>query len=335
MKAIVFKTPGLPIQDPQSLLDMDLAKPTPGARDLLIEVKAIAVNPVDTKVRARSTSDQPQVLGWDAVGIVRQVGDEVTLFQPGDEVFYAGAIDRPGTYSEFHLVDERIVGHKPRSLDDASAAALPLTSITAWELLFDRLGVKKDGGKGQSLLIIGAGGGVGSILVQLASQLTNLTVIGTASRPETQNWVRELGADHVIDHSAPFAPQLDAVNVDTVDYVISLTHTDTYLPQIVEVLRPQGKLALIDDPQQLDVMPLKRKSLSLHWELMFTRSLYHTDDMIKQHHLLEDISRLVDSGVIKTTVAEHFGTINATNLKRAHELLESGKAKGKIVLEGF
>ncbi|MBX8532384.1 zinc-binding alcohol dehydrogenase family protein [Pseudomonas cichorii] len=335
MKAIVFKTPGLPIQDPQSLFDMDLPKPTPGGRDLLIEVRAIAVNPVDTKVRARSTSDQPQVLGWDAVGIVRQVGDEVSLFQPGDEVFYAGAIDRPGTYSEFHLVDERIVGHKPRSLDNASAAALPLTSITAWELLFDRLGVEKDGGKGQNLLVIGAGGGVGSILVQLASQLTNLTVIGTASRPETQNWVRELGAHHVIDHSTPFAPQLAAFKLDAVDYVISLTHTDTYLPQIVEVLRPQGKLALIDDPQQLDVMPLKRKSLSLHWELMFTRSLYHTDDMIKQHHLLEDISRLVDSGVIKTTVAEHFGTINAVNLKRAHELLESGKAKGKIVLEGF
>ncbi|MBX8577093.1 zinc-binding alcohol dehydrogenase family protein [Pseudomonas cichorii] len=335
MKAIVFKTPGLPIQDPQSLFDMDLPKPTPGGRDLLIEVRAIAVNPVDTKVRARSTSDQPQVLGWDAVGIVRQVGDEVSLFQPGDEVFYAGAIDRPGTYSEFHLVDERIVGHKPRSLDNASAAALPLTSITAWELLFDRLGVEKDGGKGQSLLVIGAGGGVGSILVQLASQLTDLTVIGTASRPETQNWVRELGAHHVIDHSIPFAPQLAAFKLNAVDYVISLTHTDTYLPQIVEVLRPQGKLALIDDPQQLDVMPLKRKSLSLHWELMFTRSLYHTDDMIKQHHLLEDISRLVDSGVIKTTVAEHFGTINAVNLKRAHELLESGKAKGKIVLEGF
>ncbi|MBX8514900.1 zinc-binding alcohol dehydrogenase family protein [Pseudomonas cichorii] len=335
MKAIVFKMPGLPIQDPQSLFDMDLPKPTPGGRDLLIEVRAIAVNPVDTKVRARSTSDQPQVLGWDAVGIVRQVGDEVSLFQPGDEVFYAGAIDRPGTYSEFHLVDERIVGHKPRSLDNASAAALPLTSITAWELLFDRLGVEKDGGKGQSLLVIGAGGGVGSILVQLASQLTDLTVIGTASRPETQNWVRELGAHHVIDHSIPFAPQLAAFKLNAVDYVISLTHTDTYLPQIVEALRPQGKLALIDDPQQLDVMPLKRKSLSLHWELMFTRSLYHTDDMIKQHHLLEDISRLVDSGVIKTTVAEHFGTINAVNLKRAHELLESGKAKGKIVLEGF
>ncbi|MBX8485534.1 zinc-binding alcohol dehydrogenase family protein [Pseudomonas cichorii] len=335
MKAIVFKMPGLPIQDPQSLFDMDLPKPTPGGRDLLIEVRAIAVNPVDTKVRARSTSDQPQVLGWDAVGIVRQVGDEVSLFQPGDEVFYAGAIDRPGTYSEFHLVDERIVGHKPRSLDNASAAALPLTSITAWELLFDRLGVEKDGGKGQSLLVIGAGGGVGSILVQLASQLTDLTVIATASRPETQNWVRELGAHHVIDHSIPFAPQLAAFKLNAVDYVISLTHTDTYLPQIVEVLRPQGKLALIDDPQQLDVMPLKRKSLSLHWELMFTRSLYNTNDMIKQHHLLEDISRLVDSGVIKTTVAEHFGTINAVNLKRAHELLESGKAKGKIVLEGF
>ncbi|MNE45549.1 Zinc-type alcohol dehydrogenase-like protein [compost metagenome] len=257
------------------------------------------------------------------------------MFQPGDEVFYAGAIDRPGTYSELHVVDERIVGHKPRSLDNASAAALPLTSITAWELLFDRLGVVENAGKGQSLLVIGAAGGVGSILVQLASKLTQLTVIGTASRPETQAWVKELGAHHVIDHSKPIAPQLQALGLDTVDYVISLTHTDTYLAQLVEVLRPQGKLALIDDPAQLDVMPLKRKSLSLHWELMFTRSLYKTEDMIKQHQLLERVSKLIDDGVLKTTVGEHFGTINADNLKRAHAVIESGKARGKIVLKGF
>ncbi|MBA6115181.1 zinc-binding alcohol dehydrogenase family protein [Pseudomonas sp. NC26] len=335
MKAIVFEQPGLPIDDPKALYEVDVPQPKPGARDLLVEVHAIAVNPVDTKVRARSSAGQPQVLGWDTVGVVRQVGSEVALFQPGDEVFYAGAIDRPGSYSEFHLVDERIVGHKPRTLDNASAAALPLTSITAWELLFDRLGVEEGGGKGQHLLVIGAGGGVGSILVQLARQLTQLTVIGTASRPETQAWVRELGAHHVIDHSALLAPQLQALQLDTVDHVISLTHTDTYLPQIVEVLRPQGQLALIDDPAQLDVMPLKRKSLSLHWELMFTRSLYKTEDMIEQHRLLERVAALVDDGVLKTTLGEHLGTINAANLKRAHAVIESGKAKGKIVLEGF
>jgi zinc-binding alcohol dehydrogenase family protein len=335
MKAVVFQEAGLPIHDARSLFETDLPTPTPGARDLLVEVKAIAVNPVDTKVRARSSSQAVQVLGWDTVGIVRKVGSDVSLFNVGDEVFYAGAIDRPGSYSEFHLVDERIVGHKPRSLDNASAAALPLTSITAWELLFDRLGVQENGGEGQSLLVIGAGGGVGSILVQLARKLTQLTVIGTASRPETQSWVQELGAHHVIDHSASIPLQLENLKLNPVDYVISLTHTDTYLPQLVEVLRPQGKLALIDDPAKLDVMPLKRKSLSLHWELMFTRSLYHTADMIKQHELLNRISVLVDNGVIQTTIGEHFGKISSDNLKRAHALIESGKAKGKIVLEGF
>jgi len=336
MKAIVFTQHGLPLTDPASLYDSDLPAPVPGPRDLLVEVRAIAVNPVDTKVRAGSGStDQPKVLGWDAVGVVRAIGEQVTLFQPGDEVFYAGAIDRPGSYSELHLVDERIVGHKPRSLDNASAAALPLTSITAWELLFDRLGVREGGGEGQSLLIVGASGGVGSILTQLARQLTNLTVIGTASRPETQAWVRQLGAHQVIDHNQPLAPQLDAVGIGQVDLVISLTHTDRHFAQLVEVLRPQGRLALIDDPASLDVVPLKRKSLSLHWELMFTRSLYQTADMIKQHELLERIAGLVDEGVIKTTLGEHFGAINAANLRRAHELIESGKAKGKVVLEGF
>ncbi|MFJ4255917.1 zinc-binding alcohol dehydrogenase family protein [Pseudomonas monteilii] len=335
MKAVVYTQPGLPIHAPQSLYDAELPAPKPGARDLLVEVRAIAVNPVDTKIRASRSGDQPQVLGWDAVGVVREVGPEVTLFQPGDEVFYAGAIDRPGSYSELHVVDERIVGHKPRSLDNASAAALPLTSITAWELLFDRLGVEENGGEGQRLLVVGAGGGVGSILVQLASKLTRLTVIGTASRPETQAWVKALGAHHVIDHAESLPLQLEALKLGPVDYVISLTHTDTYLPQLVEVLRPQGKLALIDDPAQLDVMPLKRKSLSLHWELMFTRSLYKTEDMIKQHQLLDRVSQLVDSGVLKTTLGEHYGTINAEHLKRAHAMVESGKARGKIVLEGF
>ncbi|WP_176506735.1 MULTISPECIES: zinc-binding alcohol dehydrogenase family protein [Pseudomonas] len=335
MKAVVYNQPGLPIHDPQSLYDAELPAPKPGARDLLVEVKAIAVNPVDTKIRASRGGELPQVLGWDAVGVVRETGAEVTLFQPGDEVFYAGAIDRPGSYSELHVVDERIVGRKPRSLDNASAAALPLTSITAWELLFDRLGIEENAGKGQRLLVIGAAGGVGSILVQLARKLTQLTVIGTASRPETQAWVKELGAHHVIDHAQSIPLQLEALKLNPVDYVISLTHTDTYLTQLVEVLRPQGKLALIDDPAQLDVMPLKRKSLSLHWELMFTRSLYKTEDMIKQHQLLERVSQLVDQGDIKTTLGEHFGTISAENLKRAHGLIESGKAKGKIVLEGF
>jgi len=335
MKAVVYTQPGLPIQDPKSLYDAELPTPKAGVRDLLVEVKAIAVNPVDTKIRASRGAEQPQVLGWDAVGVVREVGADVTLFKPGDEVFYAGAIDRPGTYSELHVVDERIVGHKPRSLDNASTAALPLTSITAWELLFDRLAVEQNGGKGQRLLVIGAAGGVGSILVQLASKLTQLTVIGTASRPETQGWVKQLGAHHLIDHSQSIPLQLEELKLNPVDYVISLTHTDTYLAQLVEVLRPQGKLALIDDPAQLDVMPLKRKSLSLHWELMFTRSLYKTEDMIKQHQLLERVSQLVDDGVLKTTMGDHFGAISAENLKRAHAVIESGKAQGKIVLEGF
>jgi zinc-binding alcohol dehydrogenase family protein len=335
MKAIAFTQHGLPIEDPNALIDMDLPKPTPGPRDLLVEVRAISVNPVDTKIRAGSAATEPKVAGWDAVGVVRETGDEVTLFKVGDEVFYAGSIARPGSYSEFHLVDERIVGHKPKSLDDAHAAALPLTSITAWELLFDRLGVEEGGGEGESLLIIGAGGGVGSILVQLARQLTKLTVIGTAARPETREWVQSLGAHHVIDHSQPLVEQLEQSGVGQVNHVASLTHTDTYFTQLIEALKPQGQLALIDDPKALDVVPMKRKALSLHWELMFTRSLYETPDMIAQHELLNRVAELIDQGVLKTTLGEHFGAINAANLRRAHAVIESGKARGKIVLEGF
>ena len=335
MKAITFTQHALPIDNPQALIDISLPVPTPGPRDLLVEVRAVSVNPVDTKVRAGTFTKEPKILGWDATGIVREVGSEVMLFQPGDEVFYAGSIARTGSYSEFHLVDERIVGHKPRSLSAADAAALPLTSITAWELLFDRLGVIEGSGEGQCLLITGAAGGVGSMLVQLARQLTRLTVIGTASRQETVDWVRQLGAHHVIDHRQPLLAQLQALGVPEIDYVASLTHTEQHFAQLIDVLKPQGRLGVIDDPESLDVMPLKRKSLSLHWELMFTRSLYETPDMIKQHHLLNRISDLIDQGVLKTTVGEHFGAINAANMRRAHALVESGKARGKIVLEGF
>jgi zinc-binding alcohol dehydrogenase family protein len=335
MKAIAFTQHGLPIEDPRALVDMDLPKPTPGPRDLLVEVRAVAVNPVDTKVRAGTAVTEPRVLGWDAVGIVRETGSDVTLFKTGDEVFYAGSITRPGNYSEFHLVDERIAGHKPKTIDNARAAALPLTSITAWELLFDRLGVEEGGGAGDSLLIIGAGGGVGSILVQLARQLTRLTIIGTASRAETRDWVLDLGAHHVIDHNQPLVEQLQQIGVGQVSHVASLTHTDSYYPQLIEALRPQGQLALIDDPQSLDVKPMKRKSLSLHWEFMFARSMFETPDMIAQHELLNRVSVLIDQGVLKTTLGEHFGQINAENMRRAHAVVESGKARGKLVLEGF
>lgn len=337
MKAIAYYQ-SLPISDPLSLQDIELAAPVAGPRDLLVEVKAISVNPVDTKVRqnVQPEGGDAKVLGWDVAGIVKAVGSEVTLFQPGDKVFYAGSIARAGANSELHVVDERIVGHMPRSLSFAHAAALPLTAITAWELLFERLQITEGAAdKGQSLMIVGAAGGVGSMLTQLARQLTGLTVIGTASRTETEAWVRELGAHQVLDHSKPLNEELTRAGLPHVTHVASLTQTDQHLDQLVEALAPQGRLALIDDPKSLDVSKLKRKSLSLHWEFMYTRSLFETDDMIEQHTLLNRVAALIDAGTLRTTFGEHFGTINAANLRRAHALLESGKAKGKIVLEGF
>lgn len=337
MKAVAYYQ-SLPSSDPRSLQDIELPAPTPGPRDLLVAVRAISVNPVDTKIRRNvaPADGQAKVLGWDVAGVVQAVGSEVSLFQVGDEVFYAGALQRQGGNSELHVVDERIVGHKPRSLGFAEAAALPLTAITAWELLFERLKIAEgSASSGQSLLIIGAAGGVGSILTQLARQLTGLTVIGTASRPETADWVKQLGAHHVIDHSQPLLPQLQQLDIQQVNHVASLTHTDQHYDQLIEALAPQGQLALIDDPAQLDVVKLKRKSLSLHWEFMYTRSLFETPDMQAQHALLERVAQLIDAGTLRTTLGEHFGSINANNLRRAHVLLESGKARGKIVLEGF
>ncbi|MCU0685920.1 MAG: zinc-binding alcohol dehydrogenase family protein [Polyangiaceae bacterium] len=338
MKAVAYQK-AHPLSHPEALLDTTLPDPEARGRDLLVEVKAISVNPVDIKLRANvePAAGQPwKVLGWDVVGVVRAVGDAVTAYQPGDRVWYAGAIDRPGCNSELHLVDERLVGPAPASIGFAEAAALPLTAITAWELLFDRLGVAP--GKGPShdaLLVIGAAGGVGSVLLQLARRLTPLTVIGTASRPETRAWAEDMGAHLVIDHSRPLAEELKRVGAPAPRYVASLTHTDQHVAQIIEAIAPQGHLALIDDPPSLDATKLKRKSVSLHWELMFTRSLYQTPDMPAQGRLLGEVAALVDAGLVRSTMTEQFGTINAENLKRAHALLESGRARGKIVLEGF
>ncbi|NID17221.1 zinc-binding alcohol dehydrogenase family protein [Luteibacter yeojuensis] len=333
MKAIVYTQHGLSIDDPASLVETDLPKPVPGPRDLLVAVKAVSVNPVDTKQRNNVPVTEPRVIGFDAVGTVTAVGDGVTLFKEGDEVFYAGSLVRPGSNAEFQRVDERIVGRKPRTLDAAHAAALPLTALTAWEMLFDRLKVAEGGG--ETILIIGAGGGVGSILVQLARKLTGLTVIGTASRKETVDWVTGLGAHHVIDHGKPLGPQLEALGIKEVDHAVSLTHTEEYFDQLVAIVKPQGQFGLIDDPKALDATKLKRKAISLHWESMFTRSTYQTPDMARQHDILNRVADLVDAGTLRTTFGEHFGRITAENLRRAHKLIESHQARGKIVLEGF
>lgn len=336
MKAIGYAQP-LPVDEPQALIDIELPEPLASGRDLLVEVRAIAVNPVDTKVRKSATPPEGsyKVLGWDAVGIVRAVGPQASLFKPGDRVWYAGSITRAGANSELHLVDERIVGRAPESLSDAEAAALPLTGLTAWEMLFDRLDIAPGKQVGDALLIIGASGGVGSIMLQLARRLTGLTVIGTASRPETQAWVSELGAHHVIDHAKPLSEELKRIGIPQVRYVVSLTQTDAHFAQIVECLLPQGRFGLIDDPKALDATLLKRKAASLHWELMFTRAIFETPDMIAQHRILDELASLVDAGLIRTTLGEHFGCIDAANLRRAHALIESGKARGKIVLEGW
>ena len=333
MKAVGYYAP-LPATDERSLIDLDLPRPTLGSRDLLVSVRAVSVNPVDVKLRgsAAPPPGEPRVLGFDCAGVIEAVAAGVSLFRPGDEVFYAGAIDRPGTNAEFHAVDERLVGRKPTSLSFPQTAALPLTAITAWELLFDRLGVPY-GQKTRpgTLLVINGAGGVGSILIQIARRLTGLTVVATASRPETIDWCRAMGAHHVIDHRKPLDEGLRVVGVEQAKYVASLTATDRHLPAITRLIAPQGRLALIDDPESLDIVPLKRKSVSVHWELMFTRSLYQTPDMIAQHRLLNEVAELIDAGVFRTTLT----ALTAANLRRAHATLESGRSIGKLVLSGF
>ena len=337
MKAVGYRNAG-PVSDSQALEDITLPVPVPTGRDIRVAVRAVSVNPVDTKIR-RGVAPPPgehKVVGWDAAGVVDAVGPEATLFKPGDEVFYAGSLDRPGTNSALHIVDERIVGRKPRNLNFAEAAALPLTAITAWEALFDRLKVTVPTPEGAgSILVVGGAGGVGSIAIQILRQLTGLTIIATASRPETQAWVKEMGAHHVVDHRKPLNEEVRRLGLSAPGFVFSTTETDKHLDAIVDLMAPQGRFCLIDDPPPLDIMKLKRKSLSLHWELMFTRPLYGTADIEEQHRLLNRVSAMVEEGKIRTTMSAHFGAITAANLLKAHALIESGSARGKIVLEGF
>jgi zinc-binding alcohol dehydrogenase family protein len=338
MRAVGFNQPQ-PISSETSLLDIELPMPEAKGRDLLVEIKAVSVNPVDAKVRASAAVEagQHRILGYDAAGVVTAVGPNVKLFKPGDEVYYAGTINRPGTNSEYHLVDERIVGFKPKTLSFEEAAALPLTAITAYEALFHRMKVQdKVAGAWNAVLIIGGAGGVGSIAIQLLRQLSDVTVIGTGSRPETRDWISSLGAHHVLDHSQPMAPQLAQMAIGNPAFVFSTTHTEDHVKDIVELLAPQGRLSLIDDPKgPLDLRPFKGKALSVHWELMFARPMWQTADMIEQHKLLNHVAELVDAGKLRTTLTEVVGPINAANLKAAHAMIESHATKGKIVLSGF
>lgn len=337
MKAVGL-TRYLPVDDPQSLLDLTLPTPTATGHDLLVRVDAIAVNPVDAKQRAPKdkVEDPPRVLGFDAAGVVEAIGEAVTTFQPGDRVWYAGAINRQGSNAQFQLVDERIVGHAPTSIDAAHAAALPLTTITAWELLFERLSIAPDGSdRGRTVLLIGGAGGVGSVLVQLA-RWAGLRVVATASRPESVRWLRDLGVVDVIDHRQPLRPQLQALGVDEVDYVVSASEVDDYWTQLPDLIAPQGGIGLIVNPKgALPLGIMKDKSLRIAFEMMFTRSEYRTSDMGRQQALLTRVARLVDEGHVRSTVSEVLRPINAANLRAAHARMEGKHSLGKIVLEGW
>ncbi|GHD68936.1 zinc-binding alcohol dehydrogenase family protein [Jeongeupia chitinilytica] len=338
MKAVALNR-YLPITDADALLDVELPKPVAAGSDVLVKIEAIAVNPVDTKVRAPKdkVETSPRVLGWDAAGVVEAVGPDVTLFKVGDPVYYAGDITRPGCNAEYQLVDERIAALRPASLNAADAAALPLTAITAWEALFDRLGVSATGAdRGKTALVIGGAGGVGSIAIQLARVVAGLTVIATASRPESRDWVTQLGADATVDHREDIAAQLKALGHETVDYVLCFNDTDQHFATMAQVIAPQGRIvSIVENSTLLDLNLLKSKSATFVWEFMFTRAMYRTADMVKQHELLTEVARLVDAGAIRTTVGAHYGAINAANLKRAHATLEAGQTIGKIVLAGF
>lgn len=337
MKAIGFNRP-LPISASDALCEIELPRPEHGPHDLLVAVKAIAVNPVDVKVR--SSSNPPpgewRVPGWDALGEVVAIGAEVNGFAIGQRVYYAGALNRQGSYAEFQAVDARIAAPAPATLDDADAAALPLTTLTAWEALFERLEVERHvPGAAPAVLIIGGAGGVGSIAIQLLRALTSLEVIASASRPESADWVQQMGAHHVIDHRQPLAAQVAALGIGQPGWVFSTTHSDRHLPDIVQLIAPQGRIALIDDPAAIDLRLLKPKSLSLHWEFMFTRSMFATADLARQGEILRETARLVDQGRLRSTRRQTLGAINVASLRQAHALLESGQSIGKLVLTGF
>ncbi len=337
MKAVAYRN-CLAVSDPNCLIDVELPVPVATGRDLLVRVQAVSVNPVDTKVR-RNVAPPPgelRVLGFDAAGIVESVGANVTAFKPGDEVWYAGSRSRSGTNAEFHLVDERIVGHKPKSLAFAQAAAMPLTAITAWEALFDRLqlrlGRPQDAG---TLLVTAGAGGVGSIAIQLARRLTGVRVVATASRPESRAQAERLGAHLVLDHRESLSKQLQAAGIRWVENIFSISHTDAHFAELAKIVAPQGRICVIDDPEMIDVRLLKARCASLHWEAMFTRSGFETADMGEQGRLLNEVAALVDDGVLQCTHSETMGRINAAFLRDAHAIIESGRTIGKITLAGF
>lgn len=335
MKAIGYSEQG-PVTAEGAVVAFETDKPTPEPNDLLVEVRGFSVNPVDFKVRANRPPPEgdPRILGWDAAGVVVETGSSVSGFKVGDEVFYAGEFTRLGSNAEYQVVDERLVGRKPSSIGFAEAAALPLTSITAWEILFDSFGLNEGDGNGDAILVIGGAGGVGSILIQLAKQLTGLTVIATASRPETIDWVKKMGADHVVNHHNKLDEEIKSLGV-TPRYVAALTGTDGHFDSIVELIKPRGHIAMIDDPPNLNIASIKLKALSFSWEFMFARSMFKTDDMDAQSKLLHRVSELVDQGKLVTTANKNCGAMNAENLRTALELQHSGSAIGKIVLEGF
>jgi zinc-binding alcohol dehydrogenase family protein len=337
MKAVGYRQSGLRISDPRALEDLELPDPgAPQGRELLVRVHAVSVNPRDVKSRMAiaATPERPVVPGYDASGIVEAIGPDARLFRPGDAVFYAGVLDRQGSNAELQLVDERIVGRKPASLGHAAAASLPLTALTAWEMLFDRLEIPR--GADGALLIVGGAGGVPSIAIQLVRLLTGVTVIATASRPESAAWVRDLGAQHVVDHARPLAAQVAAIpGLPPVRWIFS-THTSRESwAELARIVAPQGRIGLIDDPEPLDLRLVKFKSVSIHWEAMFTRPMFATADMVRQHEILGEVAALVDAGRLRATATQGYGTIRADNLRRAHAAIEAGRVVGKIVLDGF
>jgi len=336
MKAVVYSHSET--NHSSALVDDELPKPKPVGHDLQVQVKAISVNPVDCKIHQNVNPEkgEQKILGWDAAGVVSAVGENVATYKVGDKVYFAGDLTRPGCNAEYQCVDERIVGKMPESLSFSEAAALPLTAITAWELLFDRLGLSRAlGSSGDVIMVMGAAGGVGSILVQLAKCLTAAKVIGTASREESQAWVKSMGADFVVNHHQSLELQLNECGITSITHVASLTHTDQHYKSLVELMAPQSKFALIDDPIELDIKVFKRKSISLHWEFMYTRSMFQTEDMSAQQAILNEVSRLIDEGELKTTFTQHYGKINAENLSKAHQSIKKGDMVGKLVLEGF
>ncbi|WP_028521934.1 zinc-binding alcohol dehydrogenase family protein [Runella limosa] len=336
MKAVGFKT-SLPISEEESFIEFETAKPQPSGHELLVKISAISVNPVDFKIRQNSAKgtvlDTPKIIGWDAAGVVEAVGENVSLFNVGDKVYYAGDITKPGSNSEYQLIDERIVGKQPSTLFDEAAAAMPLTVLTAWEIFFDRMRLSVERDQNKTLLIIGGAGGVGSIAIQIAKKLLGLKVIATASRPETIEWCQKMGADVVVNHRN-LVEEVRGAGFQFVDFIVDFVDNNGYWDAMAELIKPQGHIASITGSAvPVALNKLKSKSVSFSWEFMYTRSTYQTDDMIEQHHILNRVAQLLDEGVLFHTHTHTLHGLSAETLKQAHAQLESGTTIGKWVIK--